>query len=68
MFLSNRDLVEIVDWRRKLHSRPEISGEESETAEKSRNSCRGPRPTGSFPASAEPASRSSMMAQRQGRR
>jgi amidohydrolase len=32
MFLSNRDLVEIVDWRRKLHSRPEISGEESETA------------------------------------
>ena len=33
MFLSNRDLVEIVDWRRKLHSRPEISGEESETAE-----------------------------------
>ena len=44
MFLSNRDLVEIVDWRRKLHSRPEISGEESETAEEVRKFLSGTAP------------------------
>jgi metal-dependent amidase/aminoacylase/carboxypeptidase family protein len=32
MFLSNQDVVDLVSWRRKLHSRPEISGEESLTA------------------------------------
>ena len=32
MFLSNRDLVELVAWRRKLHGMPELSREEGETA------------------------------------
>ena len=32
MQLSNQDLVELVAWRRRLHRRPEISGEEEETA------------------------------------
>ncbi|WP_414831659.1 amidohydrolase [Afifella sp. YEN Y35] len=32
MLLSNRDIVELTEWRRKLHKRPEISGEEEETA------------------------------------
>ena len=32
MFLSNQDMVDLVDWRRKLHRVPELSGEESETA------------------------------------
>lgn len=32
MFLSNRDMVELVEWRRQRHRNPEISGEEHETA------------------------------------
>lgn len=32
MFLSNSDMVELVEWRRQLHRNPEISGEERETA------------------------------------
>ncbi|MDQ0324485.1 amidohydrolase [Rhodopseudomonas julia] len=32
MLLSNRDIVELTEWRRKLHQRPEISGEEEKTA------------------------------------
>jgi amidohydrolase len=32
MFLSNNDIVEIVAWRQKLHSMPELSGNESRTA------------------------------------
>lgn len=32
MFLSNRDLVELVDIRHDLHRHPEVSGEERETA------------------------------------
>ncbi|KAA3511545.1 amidohydrolase [Agrobacterium rosae] len=32
MFLSNRDLVELIDIRHELHRFPEISGEEKETA------------------------------------
>jgi amidohydrolase len=32
MFLTNQDMVELVDWRRKLHRTPELSGEEQETA------------------------------------
>lgn len=32
MFLSNGDIVDLVAWRRKLHSAPELSGEESKTA------------------------------------
>ncbi|MBS7542807.1 amidohydrolase [Ancylobacter oerskovii] len=32
MTLTNRDLVELTAWRRKLHQRPEISNEEAETA------------------------------------
>ncbi|POO55201.1 amidohydrolase [Agrobacterium rosae] len=32
MFLSNRDLVELIDIRHELHRFPEISGEERETA------------------------------------
>jgi amidohydrolase len=32
MFLSNRDMADLVAWRRRLHQRPELSGEEAETA------------------------------------
>ncbi len=32
MFLTNRDVVELTAWRRKLHAMPEISGEEVATA------------------------------------
>lgn len=32
MFLTNSDMVELVGWRHQLHSQPEISGEEHETA------------------------------------
>jgi amidohydrolase len=32
MFLTNHDMVELVDWRRKLHRLPELSREEVETA------------------------------------
>jgi amidohydrolase len=32
LFLTNRDVVELTDWRRELHRRPELSGQEAETA------------------------------------
>jgi amidohydrolase len=32
MFLTERDLIELADWRRALHRRPELSGHEAETA------------------------------------
>jgi amidohydrolase len=32
MFLSNRDIVDLVEFRRELHRYPEISGEEEQTA------------------------------------
>jgi metal-dependent amidase/aminoacylase/carboxypeptidase family protein len=32
VFLSNQDIADLVAWRRRLHQRPELSGEESETA------------------------------------
>lgn len=32
MFLTNQDMVELVEWRRRLHRMPELSGEERETA------------------------------------
>jgi amidohydrolase len=32
MFLTNQDMVELVDWRRKLHRFPELSREEVQTA------------------------------------
>lgn len=32
MFLTNQDVVELTGWRHKLHSMPELSGEEVETA------------------------------------
>ncbi|TIR45061.1 MAG: amidohydrolase, partial [Mesorhizobium sp.] len=32
MTLTNRDLVELTEWRRKLHRQPEISNEEENTA------------------------------------
>jgi amidohydrolase len=32
MFLSNRDMADLVAWRRNLHQRPELSGEEGGTA------------------------------------
>jgi amidohydrolase len=32
MFLTNKDMVELAEWRRKLHRMPELSGEEKETA------------------------------------
>jgi metal-dependent amidase/aminoacylase/carboxypeptidase family protein len=31
--LTNRDIVEITEWRRKLHRQPEISNEEEKTAQ-----------------------------------
>ena len=42
-FLTNQDLVELVDWRRKLHVMPELSGEEEQTA---REVCAFIAPTG----------------------
>ena len=32
MFLTNKDIVELVTWRRTLHAMPELSGEEAVTA------------------------------------
>jgi amidohydrolase len=32
MFLTNRDMIELVAWRQKLHQAPELSGEEGKTA------------------------------------
>jgi amidohydrolase len=32
VFLSNQDVADLVAWRRRLHQRPELSGEEAETA------------------------------------
>lgn len=32
MFLTNQDVVELTEWRRKLHRMPELSGEEAQTA------------------------------------
>ncbi|TWF54340.1 amidohydrolase [Neorhizobium alkalisoli] len=32
MYLTNQDIVELTAWRRKLHTMPEVSGEEVETA------------------------------------
>jgi len=32
MFLTNQDVVELTEWRRRLHGMPELSGEERETA------------------------------------
>lgn len=34
MFLSDQDLAELTKWRRELHRRPELSGQEVETARK----------------------------------
>ncbi len=31
-FLTNQDIVDLVAWRRKLHTMPELSGEEAQTA------------------------------------
>ena len=32
MFLSNRDIADLIAWRRSLHRSPELSGEEGGTA------------------------------------
>ena len=40
MFLSNHDLIDLIAWRRKLHPRPEISGEERRPRARSRPSFR----------------------------
>lgn len=32
MFLSNRDIVDLIDFRQELHRHPEVSGEEEQTA------------------------------------
>ena len=32
MTLTNRDIVELTEWRRKLHRQPEISNDEEKTA------------------------------------
>lgn len=37
MFLTNRDMVELTQWRRELHRNPEVSGAEAETAERVRS-------------------------------
>ncbi|GHD50870.1 peptidase M20 [Thalassobaculum fulvum] len=44
MFLSNQDVVELVEWRRELHRRPELSGDERETARTVRGFLEGTRP------------------------
>lgn len=44
MFLSNQDVVELVEWRRELHRRPELSGDERETARAVRGFLEGTRP------------------------
>lgn len=36
MFLTNRDVVDLTEWRRELHRTPEVSGDEAETARKVR--------------------------------
>jgi amidohydrolase len=36
MVLSSQDIVDLIGWRRKLHSQPELSGEESGTAQEVR--------------------------------
>lgn len=33
MFLTNQDMVELTEWRRRLHRMPELSGEEAKTAQ-----------------------------------
>jgi amidohydrolase len=33
MFLSNQDMIDLTGWRRRLHRHPEISGEETRTAD-----------------------------------
>ncbi|MFC4171029.1 amidohydrolase [Microvirga sp. GCM10011540] len=33
MFLTNQDVAELTEWRRKLHRMPELSGQEAETAQ-----------------------------------
>lgn len=37
MFLTNQDVVELTEWRRKLHAMPELSGAEVETAREVRD-------------------------------
>lgn len=37
MVLTNRDVIELTEWRRKLHRMPELSGEESTTAREVRD-------------------------------
>lgn len=37
MFLTNRDLADLIDFRRELHRFPEVSGEERETARRMRD-------------------------------
>ncbi len=32
MFLTNQDMIELVEWRRRLHSMPEVSGAEERTS------------------------------------
>jgi amidohydrolase len=36
MFLSSQDIVDLIGWRRRLHSQPELSGEEALTAQEVR--------------------------------
>ncbi|MFC2967742.1 amidohydrolase [Acidimangrovimonas pyrenivorans] len=44
MFLTNEDVVELVAWRRKLHTLPELSGEEVETAREVKAALMATRP------------------------
>ncbi len=37
MFLTDQDLAELIDWRRELHCRPELSGQEAETAREAKS-------------------------------
>lgn len=44
MFLTNEDVIELVAWRRKLHTMPELSGEEVETAREVKTTLLATRP------------------------
>ncbi|MBZ0163601.1 MAG: amidohydrolase [Notoacmeibacter sp.] len=44
MFLTNQDVIELTGWRRKLHSMPELSGEEVETAGEVRRALAATKP------------------------
>lgn len=68
MFLTNRDMLDLIELRHDLHRHPEISGEEKETARRIRNFLEQAKRTGLLPISAATASQRSMTAEKAVRR